>query len=43
LPKGLRLSDEEKLHRMMENEKLKNMVSEMQDKSKKKGVLRRFL
>ncbi|MBN2036465.1 MAG: hypothetical protein JW768_06955 [Chitinispirillaceae bacterium] len=43
LPGGLLLSEEEKRNRSIENEKLKQMVSEMQDKSKKKGVLKRFL
>jgi DNA-directed RNA polymerase subunit M/transcription elongation factor TFIIS len=43
LPKEFRLTDEEKTHREIEKEKLKVMVTVIQDTSKKKGMFKRFL
>lgn len=43
LPKELQLSADEKQHQVLEREKFKLMVGDLQDKSKKKGLLRRII
>jgi predicted amidophosphoribosyltransferase len=43
LPQDLQLSQEEKQNRKFEGERLRQMAADMQEKSKKKGLIRRFL
>lgn len=42
LPQDLQLSDEEKKLRDAEGERLRQMTADLQDKSKKKGGLKKF-
>jgi hypothetical protein len=43
LPQDLRLNDDEKRKREFEGERLRQMAADLQDKSKKKGLIKRFL
>jgi predicted amidophosphoribosyltransferase len=43
LPDDLRLSDDEKQKRDDEAERLKQMTVDLKDRSKKKGILKRFV
>jgi hypothetical protein len=43
LPKDLQLNDEEKKKQTIDRENLKLMVVNLQEKSKKKGLIGRFL
>jgi threonine synthase len=43
LPQDLRLSEDEKRKRDDEVERLKQMTVDLKDKSKKKGLIKRFL